>query len=78
MQILKMSSRKGNFALGGMIGGIILLVVTVILVTSVLIPTVKDANTSTFTASELALWGLITLAVIIGTFILAFRSFGVL
>jgi len=76
MQILRV--KKGEFALGGLIGSVILLVVAVILVANVVIPTVKDTNTSQYTSSELALWGLITLAAIIGTFVLAFRSFGVL
>jgi heme/copper-type cytochrome/quinol oxidase subunit 2 len=77
MQIVKLD-KKGEFAMGGMIGSVILLVVAVILVANVVIPTVKGANTTNYTSSELALWGLITLAAIIGTFVLAFRSFGVL
>ena len=72
------NSKKGEFAMGSMIGAVVLLVVAVILVANVVIPTVKGTNTSTYSASELALWNLITLAAIIGTFILAFRSFGVL
>ena len=63
---------------GNMIGAVVALVIAVILVGNVVIPTVKGVNTTGYTSAELALWGIITLAAIIGVFVFAFRAFGIL
>lgn len=47
-------------------GGVLQLTLGVIVTTTVLIPTYKDTNTSTWSTAEVALWGLTTLAVIAG------------
>lgn len=47
-------------------GGVLQLTISVIVTTTVLIPTFKDTNTATWTTAEVALWGLTTLAVIAG------------
>lgn len=52
--------------MANMLGGALSLVLSVILVTEVIIPTVKNANTTGFTAGELAVYGLISLITIFG------------
>lgn len=52
--------------LGNAIFAIISLAITVIVLTSVLIPTVKDVNTTGWSAGELALWGVVSLVAIAG------------
>lgn len=52
--------------MAGMFGGILQLVMAVILVVNVLVPTIKDANTTGWTASEVAVFGLASLAAIFG------------
>lgn len=54
-----MMQKKG--ALGNMIFAIISLAIVVIVLTSVFITTTKSANTSGWTAGEIALWGTVTL-----------------
>lgn len=49
-----------------MIAGVLSIVLSVILITEVVVPTVKNANTTSFTTAELAVWGLITLIAIFG------------
>ena len=68
--------KKGQ-ARGGIIGGIIAVTIAVIMATNLLMPTLKDANTSDWTTSEVALWAVTGLAVIIGLVLLIFASFGV-
>jgi len=48
------------------ISGIISLAVSVVILATVFISTVKTTNTSTWTASEVSMWGLITLVAIVG------------
>ena len=62
--------------MANMFSGILSLVLSVILISAVVVPTVKDANTSGFTAGELALWGLITLVAIMGLVYGAAAIFG--
>jgi hypothetical protein len=52
--------------MAGMFGGILQLVMTVILVTAVLIPTLKNTNSSTWTTAEVTVFGLCSLAAIFG------------
>ena len=58
------------------VAGVISLTLGVIMVTTVLIPQVKGANTDSFTASELALWAVVSLASIIGIVYGSFAIFG--
>ena len=62
---------------GGLIGGIIAVTIGVIMATSLLMPTIKGANTTGWSASELALWAVAGLAVVIGVVLLVFNAFGV-
>jgi hypothetical protein len=52
--------------MAGMFGGVLQLVMAVILVVNVLIPTIKNGNTTGWTASEVAVYGLASLAAIFG------------
>jgi ABC-type Fe3+-siderophore transport system permease subunit len=52
--------------IGNAIFAIISLAIVVIVLTSVFIPTVKDANTTGWSSGELALWGVVTLVAIAG------------
>lgn len=68
---------KNGQARGGIIGGIIAVTIAVIMATSLLMPTLKGANTTGWTTSEVALWAVTGLAVIIGLVLLIFSAFGV-
>ena len=59
------------------LSAIVGLTLAVILATSVLIPTVKTVNTESYSASEVAMYALITLGVVIGLAYSAFNLFGV-
>ena len=52
--------------MANMLGGVLSLVLSVILITEVVVPTVKNANTTSFSAAETAVYGLITLIAIFG------------
>ena len=56
--------------------GIVGITLVVIMVTNVFLPTVKNANTSDFTVGELAMWGVVGLAGVIGTAVSVFQVFG--
>lgn len=56
--------------------GVISLVLGVLMVVNVLVPIVKDANTTSLSSSEIAVYGLITLGAIIGLAYSAFAIFG--
>jgi len=60
-----MSMQKKGM-LGNMIFGIISLAIVVIVLTNVFISTVKTANTTSWTAGEIALWGTVSLVAIAG------------
>ena len=51
---------------GNAIFAIISLAIVAIVITQVFISTVKSANTTSFSAGELALWGTVTLVAIAG------------
>lgn len=57
-------------------GGMISLVLSVIVIATVVIPTVKDQNTTSWDTGEVALWSLITLIVISGLVYSAGSMFG--
>lgn len=52
--------------MAGMFSGILQLVMSVILVTAVLIPTLKNTTTTDWTTAEVTVFGLCTLAAIFG------------
>jgi hypothetical protein len=52
--------------LGNIIGSLMSLAISSIVLANVFIPIVKDANTTGFSAGELALWGVVTLIAIAG------------
>jgi hypothetical protein len=52
--------------MAGMFGGVLQLVMAVILVTSVLIPTLKNTTTTSWTTAEITVFGLCSLAAIFG------------
>lgn len=59
------------------ITGIIGLTIGVVILASVFIVTVKGTNTSTWSAAEVALWGLITLVAIAGIVYGVANMFGI-
>jgi len=59
-----------------MVSGIIAITLGVIMLANVFIPVVKGVNTSTWTAGEVALWGVLVLGGIIGIVYGTFAVFG--
>jgi len=59
-----------------MVGGIIALTLGVIMVTTVLIPTVKGVNTTGWSAGEIAVFSLVGLGSLLGIGYGAFTVFG--
>jgi len=59
-----------------MVSGIISITLGVIMLANVFIPVVKGTNTTTWTAGEVALWGVLTLGGIIGIVYGTFAIFG--
>jgi len=68
---------KQGQARGGIIAGIVAVTIAVIMATALLMPTLKGTNTSTWTTSEIALFAVCGLAVVIGLLLLIFSAFGV-
>lgn len=62
--------------MANMISGVISLVLAIILIVQVVVPTVKSANTTSFTSGELAVFGLISLIAIFGLVYGAASLFG--
>lgn len=62
--------------MASLFGGILALVMSVILITSVVVPTVKNSNTSGWTASEVALLSLVTVVSLMGLSYGAANIFG--
>ena len=60
------------------IGGIISLTISVICVTAVLIPTIKNTNTSGWSTGEIALFGVASLAAIAGIIYGILGVFGIM
>jgi len=58
------------------VAGIISLVLGIVLVANLFMPTVKNTNTTTWTTGEVAMWGVVGLAAIIGIVYGAFNIFG--
>ena len=62
--------------MANMITGIISITIGAVILSSVFIATIKTQNTSTFTASELAMWGLLSLIGIVGLLYGVLNVFG--
>jgi len=60
------------------IGGIVTISIGAIMLANVFISTVKDTNTTGWTASETALWGVLTLAGIVGLVVGTLQLFGIM
>jgi hypothetical protein len=60
------------------VAAVISLVIGLILVANVFFPTYKGANTTQFSSSELSLWNVLGLSVIIGLVVGAFSMFGLI
>ena len=58
------------------ITGIISITISAVILASVFISTIKGTNTSTFTTSEVAMWGLLTLIAIVGLLYGVLNVFG--
>lgn len=58
------------------IGGIINITIGAVILANVFITTIKDTNTSTWEASEVAMWGLLTLVGIVGLVFGVLQVFG--
>jgi len=64
--------------MGNFISGIISLSIGIIMMASVYMTTVKTTNTSTWSASEVALWSVVGLVGVVGIVYGALNVFGVL
>ncbi len=62
--------------MANLFGGIMTLTLSIILIASVVITTVKTQNTTSWTTGEVALWGLISLVAIMGLVYSAGSIFG--
>jgi hypothetical protein len=62
--------------MANLFGGIMTLVLSIILIASVVISTVKTQNVTGWTTGEVALWGLISLVAIMGLVYSAGSIFG--
>ena len=62
--------------MANMITGIISITIGAVILSSVFIATIKGQNTSTFTSSELAMWGLLSLIGIVGLLYGVLNVFG--
>ena len=62
-----MEKIRGDVSMGyGMIGGLIALAIGVIVLANVFISTVKNTDTTNWSAGEVALWGTLTIVAISG------------
>ena len=60
-----------------MIGGIVSITLGAVMLANVFISVIKGTNTTTWTTSEVALWGLLTLVGIIGLVVGVLQVFGI-
>lgn len=59
------------------ISGIISITISLVILATVFISTVKTTNTSTFTSAEVSMWGLLTLVGIVGILYGVLNVFGI-
>lgn len=64
--------------MANVIGGIVSVSIGAIMLSSVFISTVKNANTTGWTASEVTLWGVLTIAGIVGLVVGVLQLFGIM
>jgi len=64
--------------MGNFLGGIISLVLSIILIASVVMPTLKNTSTTNWTTSEIAVFGLVSIVIIFGLVYSAGAMFGML
>ena len=67
------NKRGANF-----LSGIISLTISVVVLATVFISTVKTTNTTGWSASEISMWGLITLCAIVGIVYGVLNVFGIM
>lgn len=60
------------------IGGIVNVSIGAIMVANVFIATIKSTNTTGWTSSEISLWGVLTLAGIVGLVVGTLQLFGIM
>ena len=61
----------------GFIGGIVNISIGAIMLASVFISTIKNTNTTGWSTSEIALWGVLTIAGIVGLVVGVLNVFGI-
>jgi hypothetical protein len=61
----------------GLLGGVVSLVLGIILMAQVLMPQIKDTNTTDWSSGEIALWGIAGLGAVVGIVFGIFNTFGV-
>jgi len=61
----------------GILQGVVSLVLGIILMTEVLMPQIKGANTSDWSTGEMAMWGIAGLGAVVGIVFGIFQTFGV-
>ena len=69
---------KGEYNMANFVQGIISLSIGIILMTSVYMTTVHGTNTTTWTASEVALWSVVGLIGVVGIVYGGLNVFGVM
>ena len=67
----------GVFTMASLIGGIIGLSITVIVFTTVLMPQIITANTTSWTSAEVSLWQTVGLIAVVGVLFVMLGVFGV-
>lgn len=63
--------------MASVIGGIISLTIVIIVFSNVLMPTIKETNTTSWSNSEVSLWGTVGLISVVGIVFLMLAVFGV-
>lgn len=66
-----------TFNMASLIGGIISLTIVIIVFSTVLMPTIKTTNTSTWSSSETSLWSTVGLVAVVGIVFVMLGVFGV-
>ena len=75
MKMLK--SNKGQTA-GGIVAGIVGITIAAILIATVFLPQVMNANQTGWDSATISVWSTVALAAAVGLMVLTFRVFGVI
>lgn len=67
--------RMGNKGFGNLVTVAVGLVILVVLVTSVMLPTLKNTNTTGWTSQETQIWNILGLMIILGVLVFVVYSF---